>query len=505
MPDSQNELNTSHLSGDIGRRSVRGGAIMFAAQVVKVAIQIGSVIALARLLPPGAFGLIAMVAAISNVLDLVKELGLSTATIQREHLTQAQVSALFWINVAAGSLVAVSLAAAAPLVARFYGQPDLVAVTRWLALGFLLSGFTTQHWALLRRQMRFGSVAIIDGSSDIAGIVVAVILAVAGAGFWALVAQRLVPVACNLIGSWIVCRWRPSWPRITPVRDLILFGLSVTGCGILGALARSVDQILIGWMWGPTVLGLYERASKLLLVPLNNINIPLYSVALPALSRLADAENRYRAAVRGLYEKMTMVTMPAAALVAVTGDWLAPLLFGPSWHAAGPLVICFGAAAVTQPTIISVGLLYLPLNRSKELLRSTIIDAALCILLFGIGLPFGANGVAASFATGSLAIRLPISFWLATRRGPVTVRDLASAVTPSLVAAGVLAVAVMALRQALTPHTTEEYLLGYAAVIPVAIMTTIAVFLSFRQSREALAAIARLPHLMMQRSAAEEH
>ena len=272
------------------------------------------------------------------------------------------------------------------------------------------------------------------------------------------------------------------------------FAKQVTGAGI----DRRPER-----MWGPTVLGLYERAAKLLLVPLNNINIPLYSVALPALSRLADKEHRYRAAVRGLYEKMTMVTMPAAALVAVTGDWLAPLLFGPSWHAAGPLVMCFGAAAVTQPTIISVGLLYLPLSRSRELLRSTIIDAALSILLFAAGLPFGAVGVAASFAAGSLLIRLPVSFWLATRRGPVTVRDLVVAIVPSLTAAAAIAGAVLVVRQALSPHAIREYLLAYAAVVPLAFCAAAAVFASFRQSRETLAALARLPHLMMQRAPAE--
>ncbi len=93
MRDRDHALKIGHLSADIGRRSVRGGAIMFGAQMFKVGAQIGSVIVLARLLPPSAFGLIAMVAALSSILDLVKELGLSTATIQRQDISQAQVSA----------------------------------------------------------------------------------------------------------------------------------------------------------------------------------------------------------------------------------------------------------------------------------------------------------------------------------------------------------------------------------------------------------------------------
>ena len=500
MPEERGHaLNISHLAHDLGRRSVRGGAIMFGAQIFKVGLQIGSVIALARLLPPSAFGLIAMVAALSSVLDLVKELGLSTATIQRQDLTQEQVSALFWINVAAGLLVAMVLFLAAPLIARFYHQPELVAVTRWLALAFVMSGLTTQHWALLRRQMRFGMVATVDTLSDVSGMAAGIGLALAGAGYWALLAQRLVPVVCNLCGSWLACRWIPDRPRRAPVRDLLLFGLSVTGSNVIGAVARNVDQILIGWMWGATVLGLYERAAKLLLVPLNNINIPLYSVALPALSRLADVETRYRSTVRGLFEKLAMVTMPAAALVAMTGDWLTNLLFGSSWSAAAPIVACFGATAMIQPTTMASGLLYLPVNRSRELFRSSVIDAGICIALFGAGLPFGAFGVAAAFAAGSFALRLPVSFWLATRRGPVTMGDLIGAVLPALTASAAVAVAAYGLRQVFTPHNLTEIAWAYAVTVPVAAFAAILAFLTFPQSREALGAMARLPQLLIHR------
>lgn len=114
------------------------------AQAVRILGQVATLVILARILPPAAFGLLAMVASLSLVLDLLKELGLSSATIQRNDITQAQVSALFWINAAAGTLLAVALALAAPLLADFYNQPDLTAVARWLALGFAMSGLTVQ-------------------------------------------------------------------------------------------------------------------------------------------------------------------------------------------------------------------------------------------------------------------------------------------------------------------------------------------------------------------------
>ncbi len=174
-----------------------------------------------------------------------------------------------------------------------------------------------------------------------------------------------------------------------------------------------------------------------------------------------------------------MVVMPLAAIVAVTGDWLTTLLFGPSWSPAGPVVSCFGAIAIVHPTIISVGLLYLPINRSRELLRSTLIDAGITIALFGAGLHFGAFGVAASFAAGSFVIRLPVSFWLATRRGPVTLRDLTAAVGPALVSAAAVAATVLVLRHFLKPVDVPDIILSYAVTVPVAALAAIATLLTF--------------------------
>jgi polysaccharide transporter, PST family len=499
MSAQDHPLSIEHLTGDLRRISARGNAVMFGAQGVKALLQFGSVIILARLLPPGAFGLIAMVVALSSLLDLAKELGLSTVTIQRRDVTQAQVSALFWINGAAGCAVAISLALAAPLAARFYGQPALVAPTRWLALGFVMSGFTIQHWALLRRRMRFGVIALIDLLSDTGGLVVAIAMAAAGAGFWALLAQRLVPPAINLAGSWIACRWRPDRPRRTEMRDLLSFGLAITGSNVATVLARSVDQILVGWMWGPIVLGLYERAAKLLLVPLNSINAPLYSVSLPALSRLADDAARYRTTVCGLMEKLAMATMPAAAAAAVVGDWLTRLLFGPSWSEAAPLVICFCAAGVTQPVIIAIGFLYLPLSRGRDFFRSTIVDSLICILLFCAGLPFGGTGVAASFAAGSLAARLPVALWLATRRGPVSFRDLGASVGPSLIAALAAAGAAAIVRGLLIPKTIFGVAGDGVAVAIVAGIAACSVFAAVPSSRAVLLTMVQMPHFLVRR------
>jgi polysaccharide transporter, PST family len=447
-PSPDAELATDHLTQDLSRRSRRGGAVLLSAQMVRVLAQMATLVVLARLLPPSAFGLLAMVAAIGAVLDLVKELGLSAATIQKQDISHAQVSALFWINASVGTALGLGLFLAAPLLARFYGQPELEAVARWLALAFVASGLTVQHWALLRRQMRFGAIAGMETVVDLLSFGTGIGLAVAGAGYWALVAQRLVSPVLLMLGSWTLCRWRPARPaRTAGVRGLLAFGASVTGSGLAVALSRSIDQILIGWLWGPALLGLYERTTRLLLLPINTINAPVYAAAMPALSRLVDQPARYRSMFGQVMQKLALLTMPAFALAAVTADWVVEILLGPSWAQAVPLVALFSVSAIYLPVLAAVGLLYMTQARTGEMLRATTIDASVCVASIVAGLHWGVVGIAASLAVMGLFVRTPVAFWLATRRGPVSARFVWRAVAPPASAAAMVALAVGCLRR----------------------------------------------------------
>lgn len=428
---------------------------MMAAQVLRVLLQAGAIVILARLLPPSAFGVLAMVAALGVVLDLAKDLGLSSATIQKDDLTEPQISTLFWINAGAGCLLALALFLGAPALARFYGESTVAPVTQWLALAFVLSGLTVQHWALLRRQMRFGAIASIEVAADLAGFAAAIALAFAGAGLWALVVQRLVTPGVLMAGSWLVCRWRPGRPaRAAGLGGLLRYGAQVTGSGLATALTRSVDQVLIGWLWGPAVLGLYERTTRLLLLPINSINAPVYAVGMPALSRLAAHPDSYRRACRQLLQKLALLTMPPFAVVCVTADWVVQILFGPAWTQAVPLVQWFAVSATYLPVVMAVALLYLTQERTGEMLRATLIDSALCLVSILLGLVSGAVGVAAAIAVVGLTVRTPMAFWLSTRRGPVRQRDVYSAVLPAVAAAVLSAAAVWALRRFCLPDAT---------------------------------------------------
>ena len=208
---NERHFRTDHLLANLKRRTLSGGFITLTAQSVQFALNLASIVILARLLSPRDFGLVAMGLTIVGFLRVFKEAGLSTATVQREGITHAQVSNLFWINVVVSGLIGLSVAAAAPLVAWFYHEPRLVGITLALSITFLLAGSAVQHTALLNRQMRFKAISLIQVGSVLAGVLVGVGMAWLKYGYWSLVGLNLTTSLVALLMTWWASRWRPQF------------------------------------------------------------------------------------------------------------------------------------------------------------------------------------------------------------------------------------------------------------------------------------------------------
>ncbi|GMV62050.1 MAG: lipopolysaccharide biosynthesis protein [Parvibaculum sp.] len=499
--DQNRYIGIDHLHDDLAGRSTRGGAVTIFAQIVKVVVQLGTIVILGRLLNPHAFGLIAMVAVVLTFVEAFKDLGLSTATIQRQNITHGDVSTLFWVNASLGTVAALIVFAAAPLLAWFYGEPELTGITRWLCLGFVLGGLSTQHLALLRRQMKFSALAFIQVGAEIAGMSAAVFAAYEGAGYWSLVVQRLVWALLMLAGTWAFCGWRPGPPmRLGKVKELLGFGGNVTLSNLINYSTQNLDQVLIGWYWGAAPLGLYDRAHRFLLVPINNLNTPLFAVAMPALSRLAGDAVRYRRAYLMMIEKLIMITMPGAALLIAIPDVVVRVLFGEKWLGAAPILGWLAIAALYQPVSYTCSWLLMSQNRTGEMPALGLIGSCVTVLAVVLGLPFGAVGVAAAYALSGLCLRVPFLFWVVGRRGPVSSSDLYRAMMPAAVASALVLVAIWSLRKlhifaAMTP-LEMLFATGF-----IAMALALAAYLILPQGREAMRDFRRLSGFFLKRGA----
>lgn len=488
----RDHLLTEHLAGDVVPRSLRGGVITLAGQVVKVGAQMTAIVLLARLLAPTDFGLFAMIAVFLTILELFKDLGLSTATVQRPQITARQVSTLFWLNVVLGGLMGGALAGLGPALAWFYDEPLLREIALSLAVTFLLTGLAAQHLALLRRQMRFVAVTTIQVGSEVLALAAAVAAAFAGFGIWALVVQRLTWAGATLVGAWVFCGWRPGLPGpFAEVRSLVAFGGNTTASMTIGFVASNVDKLLIGWYWGAAALGLFERMQKLVLLPVLNLNVPLAMVALSALSRLVGDPEGYRRAYVSAVERLAMLLAPLGGLLIAGAGPVVTLMLGDQWTEAAPILAWLGLALGFLPVTYALSWLYMSQDRTGEMLRASVFSGAMTVAAVLCGLPFGPVAVAAAFATTGIALRVPVQFWLAGRRGPVRIRDLFGLMVAPGAALAASAGAVWLVRYKLESGAlslaVETAVLG-----AVAYGTGLVVYAAFPRGRAALRGLIRL-------------
>lgn len=428
---SREYFDTEHLTAAIGSRTARGGVVTIMSHGLKFALSIVATAVLARLLTPHDYGLIGMVVVFTGFVAMFKDLGLSLATVQRPEISDAQISTLFWVNVTISVAITALMILLAPLIGWFYGEPRLAMITMVTATGFLIGGLAVQHEALLKRQMRFFALSVIALTSMTIGYIVGIILAWRGASYWSLVFSQLALLASNTLGVWFVCRWRPGRPRRnTGVRSMLSFGGNVTGYALINYISKNTDSLIVGRMFGPQLLGLYTKAVQLLSLPTDQINDPLSTVSIPALSRLADSPDRYRQAYLRIMEKVIMVTMPTVILMLATSDWLVLIVLGPQWSESAKILLFMAVAGLFQPVAATGGWLLVSQGRVRDMLRWSLINAPISILSIVAGVPWGVVGVAASFSLGRILVANPLLFWFVGRSGPVRMSDFYRLLAP---------------------------------------------------------------------------
>lgn len=476
-------FRTDHLRANLGGRTARGGAVAILSQGLKFVITIAATSVMARLLTPQDYGLVGMVAFVTGFVSMYKDLGLSAATIQRSEISSEQISTLFWVNVLLSLGITLLTAAIAPLVAWFYGEPRLTWITVATAGGFIISGLAVQHEALLRRQMRYFVLALISLASMAMGYTVGIILAWHSFHYWALVASQLAVAATSTLLIFIFCRWMPGLPkRDTGVRSMIRFGGNLTGFTTINYFSRNLDNLLIGRFWGAQQLGLYTRAYQLMALPIEQINEPVSSVAVPSLSRLTDSPESYRRAYLRMLEKIALLTMPFVVLMIVTSDWIIHIVLGPQWVGATRIFILLGVTALFQPIANTTGWLLISQGRTNDLLKWGLISGPIIMASIVAGLPWGAVGVAASYALTRVCIVDPLLYWFVGRTGPVRTMDFYRTIAPFVVSSVVALLAALAFRRWGGVSNGILTILGCSIITALMTLITLALIPAGRQA-----------------------
>ena len=405
------------------------------------AVRIASIVVFARLLSPKDFGFVGMVTAITGILSLLRDFGLSSATVQRAHVTEEQLSSLFWVNLLFGAILGVGVIALAPLVTRFYEEPRLFWVTVALAPALVFNGAGVQHSAILQRQMRFATLSAIDVASWVVSAGIGIGMAAAGGRYWSLVVTAvclpLVSTAC----LWIVVGWIPSRPRLAVgVHPMIRFGGTMSLLQIIIYVTSNLDKVLVGRVWGAAALGLYGRAYQLLNVPTLLLNSAVSEVAFALLARVQHDQDRVKSYFLKSYSLFLAMTIPITICACEFAPDLVSVLLGSKWQEVGPILRLLAptilAFALTDPIawlMASQGML----GRS---FRVCTVFAPVVIAGYVIGLPFGPKGVALGYSTAVVLSIVPRIAWSLHGTG-ISLRDVARAASGPLIA-GAIAVPV---------------------------------------------------------------
>jgi len=449
IPLSANEPQfvTEHPLTDLRSRTVSNGLLVMMAQAAEFALTLGATMVLVRLLEPGDFGLVAMVTALTGILRIIPDAGLSTATIQREDITHAQVSNLFWTNVALSGFASIAIAACAPGIAWFYGEPRLVGITLALSVTFLLSGLAVQHLALLNRQMRFKTISLIRVGGVASGVLVGIGMAWLKCGYWSLVGSQLSMPLASFLLTWRASRWRPQGPiRRSNTWPLLGFGANVTASGFIYSLARAADRLLIGKWYGSVSLGLYSRASALFIGPVELLMFPISAVFVPVLSRLQAQPERYRRAFLQVHDAIALTGFISSGLFLPLARPLTLVVLGPQWEQAAVIVAGFTIAFIFIPLCSASSWLLTSQGRGTDSLRGSSICSIITVASFVVGLPFGPAGVAILYSASGVLILLPYGYYLAGRQGPVRTVDLWVGLLPHIPLLGVVSGATYLMR-----------------------------------------------------------
>jgi O-antigen/teichoic acid export membrane protein len=432
----------------IRRLALRSAGVTVLSQGAGFGVQMVATVVLARLLTPEDFGLVAMVTTFSLLLMNFGLSGFTEAVLQRPDIDHALASNLFWINAGVGLALTIAFAAAAPVLAWLYGDARLAAVAVAIALTIFFTSISVQHLALLMRAMRFSEVSANAIIARIVSVAVSILLAWRGWGYWALVAGAVALPVTTSAAAWIRCRWVPGLPqRGAGTRSVLRFATYTYGCFSVGYVMRNMDNLLIGWSFGPQALGFYKRAFDLFVLPVE-LATPLTRVAVSALNRLTpDARQRGQYLVAVL-APIAFIGMGLGVGLTLVGDDVILLLLGPAWTESGRIFTLLAPGIGIMLLYLVQGWIHFSLGRADRLFRWGLVEFAGTALLFVLALAWGPAGIAVAWVVYLSVFTLP-ALWYAGRPAGLTISSVIAAVwkyvVGSVLAGGATAVIVRAL------------------------------------------------------------
>jgi PST family polysaccharide transporter len=422
---------------------------------------------LANLLVPEDFGLVALAAVFVSLGNLFVDSGLGDAVIQRKSITRRQLDTAFWAALLTGALLTLVGIAAAPLLATLLRDVRLEPIIQVLSIIFVLVALSSIQMGILRREMDFRSLAIRKLLAIGIGGAVGVWMAFNNYGPWALVGQQVTMAAVTVVAMWAVSPWRPGFSFAREdFRSLFGFGINVVGADLLAFISRNTDNLLIGVFLGPTALGYYAVAYRIL----DTSSILLVAAArrlvFPAFARLQGHVERVKRAYARLTRATSAVTVPGYLGLALVSSEAIPLLFGDQWAPAVPAaILLFLIGPVTSIASFS-GAVLTASGRPDKTFRFRLISTTTNVIGFLIAVLVFQNFVAVAAAyTIRGYLLLPVNMYFLKAYAHIPYRTQLEPMRGVLGATIIMVFAVISVKLLLTSVGVSTLVLLLAEVV----------------------------------------
>jgi O-antigen/teichoic acid export membrane protein len=399
-----------------------------------IALGLASNILLARLLTPEEIGLYSVSLALIGIAQVLREFGVGNFLIQEKNLTDAHIETAFGITLAIGTVLFVTTWFATPPIADFYGDPRMASTMRIAAVNFMLLPFCSISLALLRREMRFKKLIIINACASLAGLSTSVLLAYSGFGADSMAIGSIAMNAAIGAGAWLARReYRLLLPSFSEWRGVTGFGIQSSITGILTSISMNINDLAVGRILGFGPVAMISRAQGLMNLFHVEIMGAIRNVAFPAFARIhregGDLESQYVFAVTCI----TAIAWPFYAFAALHADEVIYLLFGSQWREAARIVPWFclaGAAAACSNLVFS---LLLAIGGIKHVTRAEFIlqPARAIALVIGVFIFQSIEAFAIIFAVFFICIT-PYIYRVKARCLPTDFRTLSKGLRSSL-------------------------------------------------------------------------
>lgn len=442
MTSDRQSTMAEYLDGharNVRVRAMWSTAYGLGAQGATMAISLLTTAVLARLLTPGDFGTFAICMLYVSLMGVICDGGLPLATMQAKSLTHTQASNLFWIGLGISVVVAGVVAVASPLIAQLHHEEPLANLIAVAALTLIVASISSQQTAIMRRNLQFGRIALVNISSLAVSGVAGILAAKHNAGCWSLVLQLAVNQSVRAAVTWMLCPWRPCAPRKdSATLPLIRFGAIGTINEGVGYIERNLDQYALANMSDVTQLGVYTRSVMLLSLPTTQIAGIVSGVVSPALCRIHGDDARFERAYLDSVEVNSIFTLPSCVLMAVCSDEIVELVLGRQWSESADVIRALALGTAIRVALGNpIGWAHVASGRIARMLRWSLLvtpvsaaaffasgrDGAVAIawassavtaLLAPLGLSYAIRGTTVSLRSFFRVVLMPAAFSIAS-------------------------------------------------------------------------------------------